>query len=110
MIDVATRTTTALPLATISDKCTWSADGRSAYCAVPTNLHGNLPDDWYQGAVTFTDRIWKIDLAQRIATLVIDPSQIGKVNVDAVNIAVDPSEDILTFTDKHTGALYAYDL
>jgi hypothetical protein len=110
MIDTATRTSIALPLATLTDKCVWSADGKSAYCAVPTNLQGNLPDDWYQGAITFTDRIWKIDLDQRIATLVIDPLQIGKVNIDAVSLAVDPSEDMLVFTDKHTGALYAYDL
>jgi hypothetical protein len=110
VIDISSRASTALPLATLVEKCTWSADGRSAYCAVPTNLQGNLPDDWYQGAITFTDRIWKIDLAERIATLVIDPAEIGKVNVDAVNLTVDPSEDVLIFTDKHTGALYAYDL
>jgi hypothetical protein len=80
------------------------------YCAVPTNLQGNLPDDWYQGAITFTDRIWKIDLTERTATLVLDPQQTGKVDVDAVNLTVDSSEDMLIFTDKHSGALYAYDL
>lgn len=110
VIDTTTRASTALPLATLAEKCAWSADGKSAYCAVPTNLAGNLPDDWYQGATTFTDRIWKIDLTERIATLVLDPGEIGKVNVDAVNLTVDPSEDVLIFTDKHSGALYAYDL
>lgn len=110
LLDTATRASTALPVSTISDKCVWAANGKSAYCAVPTNLGGNLPDEWYQGARVFTDRIWKIDLSERIATLVIDPSQVGKVNVDAVNLTVDPSEDMLIFTDKHSGALYAYDL
>ena len=108
--DIGTRASTALPVATLAEKCVWTADGLSAYCAVPTNMAGNLPDDWYQGAVTFTDRIWKIDLAERVATLVLDPKQIGKVNVDAVDLTIDPSEDVLVFTDKHTGALYAYDL
>jgi hypothetical protein len=110
VIDTASRTSTALPLATLTQKCVWSSDNRSIYCAVPTNLQGNLPDDWYQGATMFTDRIWKISLTDRVATLVIDPSQLGKVNVDAVSLAVDPAEDILIFTDKHSGALYAYDL
>jgi hypothetical protein len=49
-------------------------------------------------------------MTQRIATLVLDPYQIGKINVDAVNLTLDPSEDILVFTDKHSGALYSYDL
>jgi hypothetical protein len=110
VMDVPSHTATALPVATLTEKCVWTADGLSVYCAVPTNLAGNLPDDWYQGATTFTDRIWKIDMTQRIATLILDPYQIGKINVDAVNLSIDPSEDILVFTDKHSGALYSYDL
>ncbi len=110
VLDTDTRTSTALPLATLTEKCVWAYDGLSVYCAVPTNLRGNLPDDWYQGAIVFTDRIWKIDLTERVATLVLDPSEIGKVNVDAVGLAIDPAEDALVFMDKHSGALYAYDL
>ena len=110
LYNVASHTSTALPLATLAEKCVWAAKGQSVYCAVPTNLAGNLPDDWYQGATVFTDRIWRIDLAERVATLVLDPNQIGKVNVDAVALTLDPAEDMLIFTDKHSGALYAYDL
>ncbi len=108
--DIKTHSSTALPVATLAEKCTWSADGLSAYCGVPTAMQGNLPDSWYQGATIFTDRIWKIDLTQRVATLVVDPTQVGKVSVDAVALTTDPAEDILMFTDKHSGALYAYDL
>jgi hypothetical protein len=110
VLDLASRSSTALPVATLAEKCVWSSDGKSAYCAVPTNLQGNQPDDWYQGATVFTDRIWKIDLTDRLATLVLDPSQVGKIEVDAVTLTLDPTEDILVFTDKHSGALYAYDL
>ncbi|MDB5190013.1 MAG: hypothetical protein JWN49_339 [Parcubacteria group bacterium] len=110
VLDVNSHTTTALPLATLADKCTWSTDNLSAYCGVPTALPSNLPDSWYQGAALFTDRIWKIDLTQRVATLVVDPTQVGNVSIDAVALTTDPAEDILMFTDKHTGALYAYDL
>lgn len=110
LYNVANHTSTALPLATLTEKCTWTSNGLAVYCAVPTNLTGNLPDDWYQGVTVFTDRLWRIDLNQRVATLVVDPTQIGKVNVDAVNLTVDPNEDMLIFMDKHSGALYAYDL
>lgn len=110
LYNVASHTSTALPLATLAEKCAWPASGQSVYCAVPTNLAGNLPDDWYQGAVTFTDRIWRIDLSERTATLVLDPNQIGKIAVDAVALTTDPNEDVLIFMDKHSGALFAYDL
>lgn len=110
LLNLATRASTALPLGTLSEKCVWAANGLSVYCAVPVNLQGNLPDDWYQGAITFTDRIWRIDLEQRVATLVLDPFQVGEITVDAVNLTVDPGEDMLIFTDKQSGALYAYDL
>ncbi len=108
--DVASHSSTALPLATLSEKCVWAANGLSIYCAVPTNMPGGLPDNWYQGVTAFSDRIWKIDLTQRLATLVVDPNAIGKISIDAVDLSLDPQEDMLIFSDKHTGALYAYDL
>lgn len=110
VLDVAKRTTTALPVATLTEKCVWAADGRSAYCGVPTSMQGNLPDSWYQGITQFSDRIWKIDMQERVAALVVDPQQVGKVSVDAVVLAIDPFEDFLIFTDKASGALYSYDL
>ena len=110
VMNVATRTQTSLPLATFSEKCVWTSDGSAAYCAVPTALTGTLPDDWYQGAVSFTDRIWKIDLSGRVATLIVDPSTVAKTPIDAVNLSLDANNDVLVFTDKATGALWAYDL
>lgn len=110
LYNVATHTSTALPVSTLTEKCAWAANGLSVYCGVPTNLTGNLPDDWYQGVTVFTDRLWRIDLVEHVATLVLDPVQIGKVSVDAVGLTVDPNEDMLIFMDKHSGALYSYDL
>jgi hypothetical protein len=110
VLDVKSRSSTALPLATLAEKCVWASDSLSVYCAVPTNMQGNLPDSWYQGTTVFSDRIWKIDLSQRLASLVVDPAQVGNISVDAVNLTLDPAEDVLVFTDKHSGALYAYDL
>lgn len=110
VMDVATRTQTPLPLATFTEKCVWGTDNLTAYCAVPTTLSGNLPDDWYQGAVSFTDRIWKIDMVGRVATLVVDPSTVAKVQIDAIGLALDAKNDALIFTDKTTNSLWSYDL
>lgn len=110
VLDVATRTAIALPVATLTEKCVWAPDGLSAYCGVPTALPNGLPDFWYQGAVTFSDRLWKIDMTERLATLIIDPTAVADLSIDAVALNTDPEEDVLLFTDKHTGALWVYDL
>lgn len=107
---VATREVVSLPIRTLSEKCVWSQDETKIFCASPTNLSGTLPDDWYQGAVTFTDRIWEIDMTDRVAALRIDPSEVGAQNIDAVALAVDQTGDVLVFTDRTTGALFSYDL
>jgi hypothetical protein len=110
IIDIETRTATPLPVATFADKCVWSLDERHIYCGVPRALTGSLPDEWYQGVVGFNDRIWSIDLAVRVATLVIDPTEVAETNIDAIGLTLDAQDDMLTFVDRVTGALYTYDL
>lgn len=110
VLDLASRNATALPLATLAEKCAWERGGRAVYCGVPTTLSGNVPDDWYQGAQSFTDRIWRIDLDTRLATLIVDPVQVADVAIDAVSLALDPESDVLIFTNKKDGTLWAYDL
>ncbi len=110
VLDLATHVATRLPLATLSEKCVWTSDDSFLYCGVPTSMTGTLPDDWYQGVTSFSDRLWKIDLAGRVATLVIDPKQAGSIDVDAVGLSLDHTNDILIFTNKRDSLLYAYDL
>lgn len=110
VIDTASRTVTALPLSTFAEKCVWAPGGLAVYCAVPTGLSGNMPDDWYQGAQTFSDRIWRIDLSTRLATLIVDPGQVADVAIDAVALSIDRMGDALVFTNKKDGTLWVYDL
>lgn len=109
VIDIKNRTATALPLATLTEKCVW-ADESTVYCGVPTDISGNLPDDWYQGVTAFSDRIWRIDMNARVATLIVDPTQVAKTAIDAVALTIDPKQDVLVFMDKTTGSLWEYDL
>ncbi|KND46881.1 MAG: hypothetical protein AB199_00415 [Parcubacteria bacterium C7867-004] len=110
IMNIATRTVTPLPLATIADKCAWEAGGRGVYCGVPTTLSKASPDDWYQGAYAFTDRLWRVDLDTRLATLIVDPLQVGDVEIDAVALTVDRESDVLIFTNQRDGSLWSYDL
>ena len=110
VLDLAARSSVSLPLVTLAEKCVWETGGRALYCGVPTALAGNVPDEWYQGAKTFSDRIWRIDLNTRLATLVVDPGQVATVAIDAVALTIDPESDVLVFTNKKDGTLWVYDL
>ncbi|MDB5264975.1 MAG: hypothetical protein JWN64_546 [Parcubacteria group bacterium] len=110
VLDVLNHTATPIPLSTLADKCVWRRDSRAIYCGVPTALTGKLPDEWYQGARTFNDRIWSIDLDTRVATLIVDPSELAKESIDAVALTIDSQSDVLIFTNKADSSLWMYDL
>ena len=110
VLDMSANTATRLPLSTLPEKCTWSTDSLSLYCAVPINLSGVFPDDWYQGVVSTTDKLWKIDLSSRVATQLIDPKTAGSVDIDAIALSVDRTNDVLIFTNKRDKTFWMYDL
>ena len=70
----------------------------------------SYPDDWYQGAISFNDRIWKIDVAGRLAELTLDFSSATGKPLDAEALAVDPLSKELVFVNKIDGSLWGYQL
>ncbi len=110
LIDTSTRLVTVLPVATIADKCVWANDDLAVYCGVPTTPSSeySYPDDWYQGAIHFSDRIWKIDVQGRYAQLVVDFSSANVGTLDAEALALDLDETILVFVNKNDGSLWGY--
>lgn len=110
VLDLTAHTATRLPLATLPEKCTWSSDSRSLFCGVPVSLSGTFPDDWYQGITQTTDRLWKIDLASRTATQLIDPKTAANIDIDAVGLSVDRTNDVLIFTNRRDKTFWMYDL
>lgn len=109
LVNTTTRETLPLPLGTIADKCVWAADDSSIYCGVPVSPSADYayPDDWYQGAVSFSDRIWKIDVAGRFAQLVFDFSKETSASLDAEALAINPTATILAFVNKNDGSLWS---
>ena len=98
---------TLLGIKTLPDKCVWNQSSTSIYCAVPKSLSGgNYPDDWYQGEISFADDIWKIDVATGNGTLLADPAQIAKEDVDGIQLALDSTEHYLFFINKKDSYLW----
>jgi hypothetical protein len=92
LVNTATNETLSLPIATIADKCVWAADDSAIYCGVPVSppFGVTYPDDWYQGAVQFSDRIWKIQVQGRYAQLVLDFPKEAKDSLDAESLVINP--------------------
>lgn len=111
LYDVAKKSAAQLPIKTIADKCAWGATDSEAFCAVPLSLpRAVYPDDWYQGTISFSDRLWKIDATNRFADMIVDLPQLANGSVDAKALVTDSRDELLTFINKNDGALWAYDL
>lgn len=112
LVNATTGETLPLPVATIADKCVWTADDSAVYCGVPTDPPAAYayPDDWYQGAAHFSDRIWKIQVAGRYAQLVLDFSKETQGQLDVEAPAVDALDTTLVFVNKNDGSLWSYSL
>ena len=90
----------------------WTANDSAIYCGIPADppQNFNYPDDWYQGAISFSDRIWKIDVSGRYAQLVLDFSKETENPLDATALAIDPLNTALVFVNKNDGSLWSYEL
>lgn len=112
VLDRRTGEIIALPVATMVEKCVWANGEEVFYCGIPKRLPTSerITDDWYQGVVSFTDRIWEINLVDRLSIYLIDPQTEAEVELDITNLAIDGRNDVLTFKNKKDGSLWAYDL
>lgn len=112
LVNTTTRESINLPIGTLADKCAWSADDTAIYCAVPVTIPANhtYPDDWYQGAVSFSDRIWKIDVTGRYAQLVLDLTKENKGVFDLTALTLDTGQTSLAFMNKIDASLWSYQL
>src|SRR6185437_2441097 len=88
LVNIATRVVTSLPVGTIADKCAWTLQEDAVFCGVPIDPATTFayPDDWYQGAVNFSDRLWKINVTERFAELVLDFKRDTKQDLDATGL------------------------
>jgi len=92
--NIATKNSVSLGLKTLPEKCAWGKLSDTVYCAVPNFIDGSgYPDAWYQGQVSFSDDIWKVDAINGNATMLSDMISQGQY-IDGIKLALDPTETI----------------
>lgn len=96
-------------ISTITDKCVWSSNGIDIYCAVPNDIpKGQYPDSWYQGLVSFSDSIVKINSSNLSSIEIINTENINAL--DATNLTLSPDEKTLFMINKKDSTLWSLDL
>ena len=106
-----TKVSDSLGIRTLPEKCVWGGGSDAVYCAAPKSVGaGPYPDAWYQGEVSFSDQLWKIDAQSGNATLLSDPATAGGEEVDGTKLTLDENEDYLFFVNKKDSFLWKLNL
>ena len=104
----------SIPLVTLPEKCTWSSTNTAiAYCAVPSSIpSAGYPESWYRGDVSFSDNVWRLNLAAGTSTEVLQSAQQfpAGITADMINLSVDQGDHYLIFTNKKDNTLWEYRL
>lgn len=102
-----TKVSTILGVKTLAEKCAWNKTSDVVYCGVPKSISsGQYPDNWYQGEISFSDQIWKIDIKTGTTTMITDPATFGSEDVDSIKLMIDDEENYLFFVNKKDSFLW----
>jgi len=107
-----TKVSDRLGLKTLPEKCVWGITSDVVFCSVPKLIEiGQYPDAWYQGEVSFSDQLWKLDLKTGNATMLLDPGAVnGGEEIDGIKLALDADENYLFFVNKKDSFLWEFGL
>jgi hypothetical protein len=96
-----------LKVSGIVDKCVWSLDDRTVFCALPQEISPNAvwPDDYYKGLISLKDDFYKINLETNERTKIAGSS--SAAGYDAQELFLSPKEDYLFFINRIDGLLYS---
>ena len=105
LLDRNSNTSKKFSVETLPEKCVWGSD-EVLYCAVPNHIPNNLPDEWYQGLVSFEDSIWKIYTGSGETELLIANTDFSVGPVDAVDLVINENQNLLLFRNRYNSSLW----
>ena len=109
LIDRETGQRRNIPLNTLPEKCVWGAQQQAFFCMVPQQLPNALyPDMWYQGRLSFTDALWRINPETGTARAITFFDDVEPI--DGIKLSIDEEDEYLTFINKRDEALWGLDI
>lgn len=110
ILDRKTNEKRFLNVRTFPEKCVWSNTEKDViFCAVPEDVAFNTyPDVWYQGRISFSDSLWKINVTSGETRLLSKlQDETGEI-IDVQSIQVNKNDDYLLFTNKMNLQLWGF--
>ena len=109
VLNTKTGESAPFPVTTLPEKCVWDRKKTAlVYCAIPETLpRVDYPDAWYQGTMTFSDSLWKIDTATNVPERLVVPSVAAKETIDATDLFLSSAGDFLFFINKKDSSLWS---
>lgn len=110
--DVSKKQSSQLSLQTLPEKCVWSQKNLTVvYCAVPQSIsQGTYPDQWYQGVLSFSDALWRIDVSTQNTQMIMTPGDYNAPSLDMTDLTVSSDDSYLVFLNKISGTPWVYRL
>ncbi|MEI8269869.1 MAG: hypothetical protein WCG45_00710 [bacterium] len=107
-----TENSVSVGIKTMPEKCVWDKNSTIIYCAVPKYLPvSNYPDSWYQGEVSFSDDIWRLNVDNGSAVDIADPNSFTNgQDIDGIKLSLDEKGDYLFFVNKKDSYLWELQL
>ncbi len=101
----------AVPLATLPEKCAWSIQGMRIYCgSFSTTPRAQIPDEWYQGVLSFNDTFWRVESNTSEITFIADPTKYPETNGQSFDVFtpfIALGEEYFYFVNKKDSSLWA---
>jgi hypothetical protein len=103
---------TSLPILTEPSKCVFSHNTKARiYCASENKrLTYEFPDNWHRGTVSFSDKIYQIDLGRGLATQLSNPEIESGRKVDVIEMKIGSTDRVLYFINKNDNTLWMYEI
>jgi len=108
IFNIGTGETDSVSINTLPEKCVWNTTSDAVYCAVPKFINQvQYPDSWYQGEISFSDEIWKININSGNSIKITDPTAVANgEEVDAIKLNLDKEQNYLFFVNKKDSYLW----
>lgn len=100
-----------IPIATLPEKCSWAKNNIRIFCAAFMGTpRGELPDEWYQGSLSFQDTFWTVDTDTSEITFLADPTKEEKAlrSFDVMWPFTSIDERYMIFTNKTDMNLWSF--
>lgn len=97
-----------LPFAAIAEKCSFVGDSNTLYCGIYSDTKDDTPLKWYQGILTTSDELFRVNEFGEMISLVNLKDTSGR-DIDVTRLTASSDASRLYFINKIDGTLWIFD-